>query len=268
MEKKPIWWQELSWPEVAQLMEKTDTVLLPIGSTEQHGRHLPLGVDVFIPMGIAQRVSAQTGVPILPPIWYVPCAWHQSFPGAIHVSAQTVIAQIVEICDSLSKYGVKHVIGINGHTGGCDSTLVVAADQVLEKTEARFWIASVVEVANDEILALCDSPVLGHADEIETSKMMALRPELVHLEGVEPNNQQPRSAFLSVNYRPCSAKLLYRMSKEDWRSVAPDGYIGDPLAATPEKGERMLCAAAENIVRFIHELEGWNGKIEPSTKIE
>lgn len=262
MEKKPIWWQELSWPEVENLVQEIDTVMLPIGSTEQHGRHLPLGVDVFIPMGIAERVSVQTGVPILPPIWYVPSAWHQNFPGSIHVSAETVIRQIVEICSSVRKYGIKHIIGINGHTGGCDSTLVVAADQVLAKTDARFWIASVVDIAYHEIIEVCDSPVLGHADEIETAKMMAVRPDLVHIEGVKPNNRQPKSAFLSVNYRPSPAKILYRMNQEDWQTIAPEGYIGDPSAATPEKGEKMIKSAADNISKFIMELKNWTGKIE------
>lgn len=261
-EKKPVWWQELSWPELDKILDHVDTVLLPIGSTEQHGPHLPLGVDLYIPMGIAERVSAKTGIPILPPVWYVPCAWHLDFPGAINVKADTVINQIVDICDSLSNYGIKHVIGINGHTGGCDSTLVVAADKVLEETNVRFWVGSVVDIANDVILNLCTSPILVHADEIETSKMMAIRPDLVHVEGVEANNWEPKSRFLSNNYRPASAKILYRMNRADWKHIAPRGYIGDPASATPEKGEKMLTAIVENLVEFIDDLKNWTGTME------
>lgn len=262
MAGKPIFWLEQSWPELEKILKKVDTVLLPIGSTEQHGYHLPTGVDIYIPCAIAEKVSIATGVPILPSINFVPCAWHLGFPGAINVSANTVITQIVEICQSLERMGIKHVIGINGHTGGCDSTLVVAADQVITKTKVRFWVASVVDVAEEEIISICDSPVLGHADEIETAKMMAIRPDLVHIENIKANNKQPKSKFLSVNYRPSSARILYRMSEQDWKNVAPDGFIGDPTVATPEKGTKMISAATNNICEFIYELKNWRGSID------
>ena len=262
MTQKPVLWLEQSWPQLEEILKKVDTVLLPIGSTEQHGYHLPTGVDIYIPCAIADSVSKLTGVPVLPSINFVPCAWHLGFPGAINVSANTVINQIVEICQSLEHMGVKHVIGINGHTGGCDSTLVVAADQVIAKTNVRFWVASVVDIAEKEIIGICDSPVLGHADEIETAKMMAIRPDLVNIDGVKANNKQPKSKFLSVNYRPSSARILYRMSSQDWGNVAPDGYIGDPSVATPEKGEKMIAAAAKGICEFIDELKDWKGSIE------
>ncbi len=261
MENKPIYWQELTWQEIEKLVKTTDVALLPIGSTEQHGPHLPTGVDGFIPADIAARTSAKSGVPILPPIWYVPCAWHQNFPGAINVSPQTVIAQIVDICDSAYKSGIQHIIGINGHTGGCDSTLLAAADQVIAKTKARFWIASVVDIAADEIISCCESNVLVHADEIETSKMMAIRPDLVHIDRVKPNNRMPKSEFLHISYRPAPAKILFRMSKDDWKRLAPEGFIGDPTVATPEKGDRMLESAAGNIVKFIDDLRDWDGSI-------
>ena len=259
---KPIWWQELSWPEVAELVKKTDTALLPIGSIEQHGRHLPLGVDVYIPMGIAERVSILTGVPILPPICYAPCSWHQGFPGTINVSSETLIKLIVEICLSVRKIGIKHIIGINGHTGGCDSSLIIAADTVLEKEDVRFWIVDVVDIARKDIIDVCNSPVLGHADEIETSEMMAIRPDLVHIEGINACNRQPKSDLLSINYRTLAAQMHYRMNQEDWKCIAPEGYIGDPSSATSAKGERMISSIVKNIEGFIIELNKWQGIIE------
>ena len=260
-EKRAVWWAELSWPEVDKVLKNTDTVLLPMGSTEQHGRHLPLGVDGYIPIGIAEKVSAITGVPILPPIWYSTCSWHQGFTGTIHISSDTLIRQVVEICASVQRYGIKHIIGINGHTGGSDPALMVAADKVLEKTGARFWIACVVDVARDAIIDLCTSPVLGHADEIETAEMMAIRPDLVHLNCVKASNRVPKSEFLSLNYRPLKAQMHYRMNQNDWKRIAPEGYVGDPTAASLDKGEKMIYHIAGNIIKFIEELKSWDGTI-------
>ncbi len=255
---KPVLWAELSWPEMEKVLASTDTVLLPVGSTEQHGRHLPLGVDIFIPVDIARRVSAETGVPVLPSVNFVPCAWHECFPGAISITPRVLISQLVDIARSLQNYGVRNIILVNGHTGGCDSTLVAAADEVLQETACRFYIASVVDVAADEVLSICSSPVLGHADEVETAKMMAIRPDLVHIEGVKANDREPKSGYLSVNYRRKS-RIFFRTSKEDWKALAPEGYIGDPSAATPEKGEAMLSRIASEISGFIKDLE--NGHV-------
>ena len=256
---KPVWWQDLSWPELREYAKNTDIALLPIGSTEQHGPHMPTGVDGYIPIGIAEKVSARTGLAILPTHWYAPCSWHDHFPGTIHVSPESMINLLVDICCSVERStGIKHIIGINGHTGGCDSTLLVAADTVIAKSQgARLWIASVVDIAIDEVLETCTSPVLGHADEVETAKMMAIRPDLVHVGKVKANNKQPKSKFMSINYRGGGPKMLFRLNKDDWKNVAPAGYIGDPAAATPEKGERMLEAAAGNIVKFTMELKKW-----------
>jgi creatinine amidohydrolase len=157
----------------------------------------------------------------------------------------------------MEQQGVRHVIGINGHTGGCDSTLLVAADRVIEKSKTRLWIASVVDMAVDEVLKICDSPVLGHADEVETAKMLALRPDLVRLDNVTPSNNQPKSNFLSINYRSSGSRILFRLGRDDWKSLAPQGYIGDPSAATPEKGNRMIDAIATNLIHFVRELENW-----------
>lgn len=257
---KPVWWQDLSWPEVKKYVANTQTVLLPIGSTEQHGPHLPLGVDGYIPIGIAERVSARTGLAILPSHWYAPCSWHDDFPGTIHIAPETMINLLADICCGVERScGVKHIIGINGHTGGCDSTLLVAADTVIARSQgARLWIASVVDIAAPDVLEICDSPVLGHADEVETAKMMAVRPDLVHVDKVPANNKQPKSKFMSINYRGNGPRMLFRLNRDDWKRVAPAGYIGDPAAATPEKGNRMIDAIADNIIAFTKELEdGW-----------
>lgn len=255
MEKgKPVFYKELSWPEVSAIFSEKHTVLIPIGSTEQHGHHLPLGVDLFIPEEIAARASEKTGVPVLPTIPFVPCSWHECFPGAINVSAEVVIKALVDIAESLEQYGVLNIVLVNGHTGGCDSTLVVAADEIKRKTKCSLYIASVVDLALDDVLEISTSPVLGHADEVETSKMMAIRPDLVHIEGVKASNIEPRSKYLSVNYRRRS-KILFRTGKDDWKRLAPDGYIGDPSVATAEKGEKMLNAISGELVCFLNELE-------------
>src|SRR6266567_720084 len=104
------WMQDLSWPEFEARIREIPIVLLPIGSTEQHGRHLPLGVDVFIPIYAAEQVAAKTGVLIAPPIWYGPAQWHMSFPGTLTIQTSTLMALLRDVCRSLAVHGCKHVV--------------------------------------------------------------------------------------------------------------------------------------------------------------
>jgi creatinine amidohydrolase len=256
-DSKRIIWEELKSTQVDSVVAGGRVALLPIGSTEQHGSHLPLGTDNYIPARIAEIVSDMTGAPILPLIPYGPCDWHTVFPGSISIPAETFIDFVFHVAKGAAQQGFAHIIAVNGHTGGSNPALLVAADRVVRETQARLWVADVVQVAREEVLSFATTPVLGHADEIETSKVLAIRPDLVDLGQVSPWEKEPASVRLSKNYRRGSA-ILSRISTEEWAMLAPGGFLGNPLEASPEKGARMLEASAEAIAAFIQDLAEGN----------
>jgi len=203
-----IWLHEMSWPEVEQVLNRTDVILLPVGATEQHGRHLPLGVDTYIPMHAAERIARGANVPIAPPVWFAPCEWHMGFPGTISLKPTTMI------CHSLRRHGFKNFIILNGHTSGANPSLLSAADEIqLEMPDVRLWIVDVVLMAWKACLKVCEADILYHADEIEASQMLVARKDLVHLEKTRPIIPQPKSRFIKVDYRGGDDQVLNRSER-------------------------------------------------------
>ncbi|MFH7835321.1 MAG: creatininase family protein [Candidatus Aenigmatarchaeota archaeon] len=105
--KEPIFLEKLTWPEIDELVKKVNMIIIPVGSTEQHGPHLPLNIDILAPLEIAKRVSVETGVPIVPPIVYGISRTHKRFPGSLWVSHETLIKMIIEIGACLYFHGFK-----------------------------------------------------------------------------------------------------------------------------------------------------------------
>lgn len=257
------WMQELSWPEVESRIRDSPLVLVPIGSTEQHGRHLPLGVDVFIPVYAAEQVALKTGVLIAPPIWYGPAQWHMSFPGTITIQTSTLIALLRDVCRSLAFHGVKHVVLINGHTGGSNHVVMTFADDMqTENPDLRIWIVDVVVMAKSAVLDVSEAPLLGHADEVETSQMLVVRPDLVHMEQAGESIDPPlASRYLAFGYRPTAEEIFYRWTPADWRKATSTGYIGSPKMASEQKGRAMLEALVDNLASFVSDIQGQDGPV-------
>lgn len=254
-----VWMQEMSSPSVKEVLQKTDFVLIPAGSTEQHGPYLPLGVDTFIPMYAAEQIARRTGVPITPPIWFAPCEWHMGFPGTITIRPTTVVSLLVDIIRSLRRHGFKNFVVLNGHTAGTNPALLTAADEVqVELPDVRVWVADVSLMSKTAINETCEAPIVSHADELEASQMIIARGDLVNLDDLkrtQPMLPKERSEFLKVGYRfKGDDMILFRRTAEDWRKLTPLGHLGDPTMASEEKGRIVMEALIENVVRFINDL--------------
>src|SRR3989442_2000667 len=112
-----VLWEEIGWVDLETYLRRDDRALLPVGSCEQHGRHLSFATDYLIPTEIAMRVSARTGVPVTPTLCFGMSVHHMEFPGTLSLSPDTFMAVIRDLVESLYRHGFRRVLILNGHGG-------------------------------------------------------------------------------------------------------------------------------------------------------
>jgi creatinine amidohydrolase len=233
---------ERSWPEVAEYLQEDNRLILVIGSTEQHGRHMTFATDVWAPWEIALRASERTGVLLAPALNYGMSLHHLGFPGSLSLRPQTLSAVVQDLLESAYEHGFRRILILNGH-GGNTAALQVALAEVLHKlpdlhVRASTWwrepeVAAVLERAYP-------GQGLGHADAGETSMILAIRPDIVRLERSAYNPESSLTGFLTR-----------RVFLEHF----PNGVIGaDPNLASADVGQQVLTAAVQACVQI---LQGW-----------
>ena len=183
--KEPVRWENLTWAD-ASAAGVGDAVIIPVGAIEQHGPHLPLAVDTVICEAVANAVSAETGVPVIPPIAYGVSGSHGDFTGTVALRPETLIAVMEDVIDSLHASGIRQFILINGHIWNNGSLDVTAEKLRVRHRDSRVRaIGYVTMYPGPEV----DGHVtygrgLMHANFFETSVMLHLRPDLVRMERV------------------------------------------------------------------------------------
>ena len=181
---RPVLWEELTSPEVGALVGRVDTAIVPFGAVEQHGPHMPLCVDWNMAYHVGMGVSALTGVPVLHPVTYGVSASHGAFPGTVTLRAETFIAVAVDVVDSLYNSGVRQVVLLNGHAWN-GAVLQVVADTVRTTyDDVRVRALDYVdEYPPTEIDGrYTHGRLLAHANYFETSCMLWVNPDLVHMD--------------------------------------------------------------------------------------
>lgn len=226
---------EMTWPEIERAMQETRTIIVPIGATEEHGPHLPVFTDTLQAEEVARRAGEEAGVFVAPALPYGVCRSTSGFPGTITLTPHGLRAIINDILQALGEKGFEQVILYTGHAG---SSHVAALKEACSPHLSKLKLAIVSDyelVADSEVI---EAEMDGHAGEIETSRIMHLRPELVK-DGAEANTPE----------------LPPHILLEDPREYMGNGVIGDPTRATPEKGEALLELAVRGLVDVVHELE-------------
>jgi len=233
------WLAELNGYEVENV--DLSTVILPVGSIERHGLHLPLGTDTYTVIYIAERVAERVGAVILPPIWYGVCTAMRRHKGTIDISPETLSRLVVEVLREANRNGARLAVIINGH-GGNTQALHYAAR--VASRQADIAVAVVDwwrDVAEDTRRRLFEKP--GHAGEDETSAMLAIKPELVDMR---------RAEIAKGDYPPY--KLYYRRVEE---SIYSKALTGDARIAEHGKGREWLEAVVDEIVEIIGSLRSY-----------
>jgi creatinine amidohydrolase len=258
--------ERLTWPEVEAVRERgVAAVLLPIGSTEQHGRHMPLDTDCLIARELCRRAAElgeQEGVNLLvAPTLNVTLSWyHMQFPGSMRLSTTTFLQVFREVCDSLAHHGFENLIAVNGH-GGNIAALTVAVNHTMETTGRRVFLVQWWDLAAD-VLAAIEGPMI-HAEEAETSLALALGQRV--LESEAARDAFDRGAAVREAGLPWTSYGKYGMTHKGagvvvpmdmLRDISPSGVVGDATRARLATGERLVETLVPRIVQVARELAG------------
>ena len=252
-----ILYDALTWPEINEAAVARKVVLLPIGSTEQHGHHLPLDVDNFLArsMCLAAARIAPRELLVMPTIPYGYNEHALDFPGTIHVTYHHFIEYCLDVVKSVAHAGFDRIVIIDGHGSNEHLCEFIARRATLE-TDALVASTIWTNLVKDEWEAVRTSGAGGsaHACEMETSAYLHLDPSKVrmdlavdHLGGAAGKEG---SRFLHVDL----TKGWGPMKLVQWTSSAtPNGVSGAPTQATPAKGKVLVESCARNLVDFIRE---------------
>lgn len=248
-----MFWEELNVNDFAASVETCKGVcLFPMGCLEKHGNHLPLGTDILLSREVAARAAALEEVMIFPsyPLGIVAEVKHKA--GTIAVSSQLQYQVLEAIFDEIARNGFKKILIVNGH-GGSTPFLNYFTMASLEKQ--KDYIVCTYDawtLSDEQEKALVEKhgpiPPGGHADLTETSQIMAIRPDLTHMELVVPEESQPLGRADWYSARGVQSGI-------NWYASYPHQFAGDPTAATPEFGEDMLNLNAQNLAEIVKKLK-------------
>jgi creatinine amidohydrolase len=255
------------WPDIGGLKERIFVV--PLGSLEQHGPHLPLFTDSLIIGHIAKRVEQLRSehIVMLPVQWLGHSPHHRRF-GCISLDLQPYIDLIRGICRSLIVMGVRRIFLLNGH-GGNDIPCKAAQRELKSEFEelhdlyivyATYW-----NLAAEQFGAIRSSPEggMGHACEMETSVLLAENPDLIDMSRAAPAGPSPEMGYRRTDMlKPPPFSLI-----NEFDELSASGVLGMPELATPEKGARFLDAAAQAVVGLIDEMGTWTFQEQAASRI-
>ena len=242
----PTEWDELTASDFVLAVKKSEGVcLIPIGVIEKHGQHLPLGTDVFAVREVCRRAAAKEYCIIFPTYYAGQINEAKQQPGTIAYSPELMNKLLEETCKEISRNGIKKIIIVNGHGGNntwlsyfCLAQLASPRDYVVYYTNPP-----VSEDAQKKIAALRKSTTGGHADEVETSNLLVVRPDLVKIERTTSESGQNLNR---LQHLPNELQTGIR-----WYAQFPNHYAGDAKDANTAIGEISIESRVQNISNLI-----------------
>jgi creatinine amidohydrolase len=262
---KPLLLQEMTWTDVRDYLKTNDMVIIPLGSTEQHGPHLPLGVDYYVALDTSKLISAKTGVVVAPVVMAGYSFYHSGFPGTLSLKPEILEEVLYETAEMLIKYGFHRIMFFNYHGGNnvVQEKAIYRINQTTEATAIAIGYGGPIQ-KSEEDAEFFD----WHAGVEETSLILYFEPQLARMERAE----KP-----VIHFTP-QMEELRQLAKKDpelmnvWNSlfgvpaetkkggasheISSNGIwsLKDPKMAMPEIGEKAVKDMVERAVKFI---EAW-----------
>jgi creatinine amidohydrolase len=262
MKPPTVFLGEMTNPEVEAFLKTHHTVIIPTGSTEQHGPHGPLLTDVLIPQEVARRVAPRIGALVAPPINYALSYPHVGFTGMVHIRIPTFMALVADLCASFAASGFKRIIFLNGHY---DNTYAIAygcadaADRMPADVKAfpvNYWDGLTAQEAA-EYSGLKNGM---HANAAETSAVLAINPALVDLE--HANAEFPPFPEFTVNMAPVHTAFFFTSPGSVYRATK-SGTWGDARGSTAAFGERYIEAGVRSTLAVLENIENTFAAMPP-----
>ena len=226
--------REMAWPDAENV--ETELAVLPVGSTEQHGPHAPLGTDVCTAETVADAgaESYDGDVIVAPAIPVGVAEEHREFAGTLWVSEDTFRDYVRETIESLSHHGWRRVVVVNGHGGNVDALREVCA-RITRHGDADAWAFTWFDAV--------DAPDMGHGGPVETSLLQHSHPELVHEDRLA---EAAADGADSWGEWEGGVNLAY-----DTGEFSENGTVGDPRGGSADRGEQLLEEASDALVALL-----------------
>lgn len=246
-----VMWKELTAAELRDTAQAGAIVLLPVASMEQHGPHLPVGVDTILCESVckaaAEHVAGEMPIVVAPTLWCGMAEHHMAYGGTFTFDLPTYQAVLQAFLKSIARHGFKRVLIVNGH-GGNISALSAFLPDLVQATGLKLCATTYFELAQPDIAkVLEDQDRVRHACEGETSLMMVVAPELVRREKLPeahgPAHSTPRPLGVG-RYR-------------SFRDFSASGVVGDARRASAEKGQRLATVCRDAIAAVLRDKEAW-----------
>ncbi|WP_298038420.1 creatininase family protein [uncultured Desulfuromonas sp.] len=234
--------EDLTMPEFAEGLNQTRTVLIPFGSTEEHGPHLPLATDTLHAVEVGRRLAQRRPIFIAPPIPYGVCRSTSQHAGTLSITTATLKALALDIVSALHRQGLRNFVLLTGHAGGTHTSALIDAGEelLLRFDDIRVAVLSEYMLASRQGRGIIETEGDSHAGEIETSRILHSHPHLVKGRAEREFPSFPNG-------------ILVRDKRKYW----PGGVWGDPTKASAEKGARIEEVVLDALNRLVEKLENW-----------
>jgi creatinine amidohydrolase len=232
--------EEMTMVEFESGLRNSRTVLIPFGSVEEHGAHLPLSTDTYEAYEVCKKAASIKALFVAPPVHYGNCRSTACHPGTVSISTTTLKLLFQDIVCSLRSHGLRRFIALTGHAGGahCMALQEAGEELIARYDDISIAVVTEFELAREQGRGLIETAGDCHAGEIETSRILHSHPHLV--KGSSP-----------AEFPAFPSGILVRDKRTYW----PGGVWGDPGRATAEKGSKLEALVVSKLIELAAELE-------------
>jgi creatinine amidohydrolase len=241
----PARWEELTAPDFARAVERSGgTAVLPLGIVEKHGPHLPLGTDLLDAREVALRAVRKEYAIVFPPYYFGQIFEARHQPGTLAYSERLIWDLLQETVDEMARNGIKKIVLVNGHGGNNSFLPFFCQSQLARRRDYALYLYQPTgdAEADPKVKALRKTPVDMHAGEVETSTVLAHRPDLAHPERAREQSGADQARLEGLND---AYTAIW------WYARFPNHYAGDGSPATAELGNIVLDREAETLAAMI-----------------